>query len=78
MKAWLSMMPVSGDHNAPMQDSSPSIARAALPPIISAPSTPLIWACARMVSTLANSAGLVATTSLPHLRCGTLCEAQNA
>ena len=66
MKPWLSMMPVSGDHSAPMQDNSPSMARAALPPIICVFSTPFLSACARMVSTLASSASLVATMSLPH------------
>ena len=78
MKPWLSMMPVSGDHSAPMQDNSASMARAALPPIISTPSTPLLCACAMMVSTLASSASLVATTSLPHLRWPTPWEAQNS
>ena len=38
------MMPVSGERSAPMHESSASMARAALPPIISTPSTPLVSA----------------------------------
>ena len=41
------MMPVSGDHSAPMQNNSASMARAVLPPIISVFSTPLICAWVR-------------------------------
>ncbi len=39
------MMPDSGDHSAAMQESSGSMARAALPPMISSPSTPLALPC---------------------------------
>ena len=48
MKACPSMMPVSGDTSAAMQDNSGSSARAALPPISSRPSTPLLRPCASM------------------------------
>ena len=58
------MMPVEGDSNAATQFSSGSIARAALPPISSSPSTPLAKPCAWIVSIRARSASLVAKLGL--------------
>ena len=78
MKEWLSTMPVSGECSAATQASAGSIARAAAPSIMAKPSTPLALPCLRMASILATSASSVATISLPHLRCGTPCEAQNS
>ena len=54
------------------------MARAAAPSIIAKPSTPLASPCLRIASIFATSASSVATISLPHLRCGTPCEAQNS
>ena len=78
MNEWLSTMPVSGECSAATQASSGSMARAAAPSSIAKPSTPLAWPCLRIASIFATSASSVATISLPHLRCGTPCEAQNA
>src|SRR5450759_1142864 len=72
------MMPVSGECSAPMQASSGSSARAALPPISSSPSTPLKPPCTAIAWILSSSAALVATTSLPHRKCGKLVVATNA
>ena len=78
MKAWLSMIPVSADSSAAVQLSAGSIARAALPPRNSSPSTPLISPCLAMPSILAFCFSSTATISLPTLRCGTPCEAQKS
>ncbi len=71
MKAWLSTMPVSGDQSAAVQVSAGSASRAAAPVSISSPSTPFFSPSDAICSILAVSASLVATISLPHLRCGT-------
>ena len=78
MNEWLSMIPVSGECSAATQFRAGSMARAAAPSIMVKPSTPLIAPCLRIASTLATSVSSVATISLPHLRCGTPCEAQNS
>ena len=78
MKAWLSMMPVSAESSAATQLSAGSIARAALPPRNSSPSTPLISPCLAMPSILAVCFSSTATISLPTFLCGTPCEAQKS
>ena len=60
------------------QASAGSSLLAAAPSMSSTPSTPLICACLRIASSRSISSSLVATTSLPHLRCGTPWEAQNS
>ena len=78
MKPWLSMMPVSDESSAAVQFSAGSIARAALPPRNSSPSTPLISPCIAMPSILAVCFSSVATISLPTFLCGTPWLAQNS
>lgn len=69
-------MPVSGDSSAAVQESAGSSALASAALSMVRPSTSLIFPCAPICSSLAVSASLVATISLPTFLCATPCESQ--
>ena len=64
------MMPVEGDNSAASQFSAGSNARASAPERVLRSSTPLASACALIDCSFSVSLGVVATISLPQLRCG--------
>ena len=70
------MMPVAGDSSAAVQCRLGSIAIASAALSNRMPSTPLASARPLISASMALSASLVATISLPQLRCGTPCSAQ--
>jgi len=77
MRAWLSTMPVSGDHSAATQDTAGSSARA-WAAVRTSSATPFAAALARRASSASASAASVATISLPTLRVGTPCASAQA
>ncbi|MNS23202.1 hypothetical protein D3C86_1348050 [compost metagenome] len=78
IRPWLSMMPVEGESSAAWHSSCGSSARAASRLSSAMSCTPLASALARMPSSVATCAALVATISLPQRWCGTWWEAQKS
>ena len=72
------MMPVRGDSSAAVHWRLGSIAVASAALNSRMPSTPLASARPLISASFSLSASLVATISLPQLRCGTPCSAQYA